>query len=701
MVNREMCDLFRVLCGLGWSGSPVEVESVCRRMYESYNWNFSAAVAQHWGEKYFEGRRNSLKEAVEKDSALFLRLDYDLEKVAAHKQQLLARDRISVARVRSVGSRALEGFNGTVSERSAFIADLSILETFASEGVEIMVDSSFQPNNFSGSLSKSYREATLAVNAMLLDVWSSGLAAILSKDAITKVVGLHLQKNGWAPKRKKEKGRNVGDCSSVSSRIGPQTPLNTEEVKVLTAQRWGQIVHPTIEDIARMILAAELKYGRESLVVWKMDLSGAYTLLNIMTSCVRLLGFVLESGDVFIYFAGIFGWTGMPAAFQVVTRVLRVCLSIVVSGGLLMYVDDVIACSAIDDWVQDREKAGDVISDLLGKCAEAKEKRESTLSSADRSIVCLGWEIRLTDWRIDVAEDNRLKALYVFWTVNVEDSLDLEMIERLSSLAQRYSLVYRELGVLMGSLYSMLGGKGKVSRFHKRKLSEEAKETIMLWKAYLVLSELEKARGQPRGRPIESFRQRDTTWVVEFDGSLVGIGFRVFSLNGNGEEILMAFGGEILNFDLKGRSEFQNAMEMAALAGGLCVAVGLGARGGSVKLRGDSVTVLEWSQHGTFKSQRSVGAAMALVAICEKYDVLISRETQHITSEENHVCDALSRGKEPEAQPNGGMRIIGKEGGRLKRLVALMNPLRGLKGLDFVYSWKEIRMAISDDLIGL
>jgi len=699
MVNKEMTGLYNVLLELGWSGSRAEVGDVCRKMFESYNWNFGAAVAQQWGRNYFKGKEDALNEAVVKDLALFKQYNFNLDKVAEHKQQLLARDRISVDRVKLVGSRALERFTGSDKERSAFIADLSILEVFASEGVEIMVDENFQPNNMSGKLSKSYREATFAVNAMLLDVWSSGLAAILDKRFVNMIEGLHLQKNGWAPKRKKEKGRNVGDCSSVSSRHGPQVPLNTDEVKILTAQRWGQIIHPTIEDIARMILAAESRYGRESLVVWKMDLSGAYTLLNIMTRCVRLLGFVLDSGDVFIYLAGIFGWTGMPAAFQVVTRVLRICLSIVVSGGLLMYVDDVIACSSIGDWEEDVNKAGKVISDLLGPCAEAKEKRESTLNSADRSIVCLGWEIRLNDWRIDVAEDNRMKALYAFWTVDVEGFFDMEMIERVSSLAQRYSLVYRELGVLMGSLYSMLGGKGKVGRFHKRKLSEEAKETIMLWRAYLVLSELEKARGQPRGRPIESFRQRETTWVVEFDGSLQGVGFRVFSLNSSGEEKLMAFGGEMLSFDLEGRSEFQNAMELAALACGMCLAVGLGARGASVKLRGDSVTVLEWSQHGTFKSQRSVGAAMALVAICEKHDVVISRDTQHISSEENHACDNLSRGKEPETQPDGGLRIIGKEGGRLKRLIALMNPTRGLKGLDFVMAWKEVRSAISDNLI--
>jgi len=85
MVNKEMTGLYNVLLELGWSGSRAEVGDVCRKMFESYNWNFGAAVAQQWGRNYFKGKENALKEAVVKDLALFKQYNFNLDKVAEHK----------------------------------------------------------------------------------------------------------------------------------------------------------------------------------------------------------------------------------------------------------------------------------------------------------------------------------------------------------------------------------------------------------------------------------------------------------------------------------------------------------------------------------------------------------------------------------------------------------------------------------------
>jgi hypothetical protein len=53
-----------------------------------------------------------------------------------------------------------------------------------------------------------------------------------------------------------------------------------------------------------------------------MDLKGAYTLLSFRPEDVGLFRMLLTGDLVYLQIAGIFGWTGTPAAFQVVTRAI-------------------------------------------------------------------------------------------------------------------------------------------------------------------------------------------------------------------------------------------------------------------------------------------------------------------------------------------------------------------------------------------
>ena len=60
----------------------------------------------------------------------------------------------------------------------------------------------------------------------------------------------------------------------------------------------------------------------DDVVIWTMDLAGAYTLLSFRPDDANLMGMELSKERVFIFLCGVFGWTGTPAAFQVVTRAL-------------------------------------------------------------------------------------------------------------------------------------------------------------------------------------------------------------------------------------------------------------------------------------------------------------------------------------------------------------------------------------------
>jgi hypothetical protein len=121
----------------------------------------------------------------------------------------------------------------------------------------------------------------------------------------------------WAPKKGKKCGRNIGDLS-----YGEKLYLNGKWAKNAAAAMWGPIEHPTIEDIAAMILDLweEILTGQpdaswSDLVMWKMDLKGAYTLVDVHPDEVGM--FAQEMMDELMYYhlCGVFGWSCTPAAF--------------------------------------------------------------------------------------------------------------------------------------------------------------------------------------------------------------------------------------------------------------------------------------------------------------------------------------------------------------------------------------------------
>jgi nitrogen fixation/metabolism regulation signal transduction histidine kinase len=87
--------------------------------------------------------------------------------------------------------------------------------------------------------------------------------------------------------------------------------LNTTGSTDDATEHYGQIVHPTIEDIARMVhafstvaknLNPELKWS--DLRIWKMDLKGAYTLLSFRPEDVGLFAMLLTGDIVYLQLAG-------------------------------------------------------------------------------------------------------------------------------------------------------------------------------------------------------------------------------------------------------------------------------------------------------------------------------------------------------------------------------------------------------------
>ena len=150
-----------------------------------------------------------------------------------------------------------------------------------------------------------YDRVASAVDRMLYeDFVDNGLAVILRKQLVLGTgVPIHVSRLSWTAKVGKAKGRPITDCSAGV------LPLNSDFTKFESDALWGPIQHPTVSDLANMVLQFQCLHGIDwsELVLWKVDLRGAYTLLSFKPEEIPFLGAEIR-GDLLIFFlCGIFG----------------------------------------------------------------------------------------------------------------------------------------------------------------------------------------------------------------------------------------------------------------------------------------------------------------------------------------------------------------------------------------------------------
>jgi hypothetical protein len=366
--------------------------------------------------------------------------------------------------------------------------------------------------------------------------------------------------------------------------------------------------------------------------IWKMDLRGAYTLICFGADDAGLFGILLTEDLVYLQIAGIFGWAGTPAAFQVVTRAITWELRHSLQSDVMMYVDDIIGVGMVDHVRTDLDRTRDICTSLLGPTSVADDKTEYGCR-----LDVIGYVIDLDTNRVSISHKNLLSALHGFITVDINGPMTLRVAQRLASQASRYGKICRVMRPFCGVLNRLIAGRTSVHASFA--IPEEAKIAIKSWQAMLCLVRYDETTFT---RTLDSFSPAPPSVTAEFDSSLSGAGV-IWYQTSHGAEVATGVSAVSLEFlGFGDDSSFQNLCEFIGAIIAVLGHVILGNRGRTLALRGDSITALTWALTERPRGSIVTNAAMIWTLLCVAADVDV-RETTHIPGEQNDNCDQLSR----------------------------------------------------------
>jgi len=569
--------------------------------------------------------------AIESDAELFRNCNKDFSRMCRNKQELLSSNRLSVSRLHSIF-----GPDGTkipgVSPR-----DFQILCEFAQDGITPPVSPSFRPESVNiPPLRDRYILLHHPINRLLYKQYTDGTMIFLNLNDAISIPGIHFSPQHHADSKGKQEGRVIGDLSGQHD--PSYTPLNgsssdKDALRDTIKAQWGEIKHPTVDQLVLMVLTLADSHGWSNIVLWKKDLKGAFNLLNYNPDCCKLFAFPLMNDIVVIHLAGLFGWIGMPHAFQVLTRVLHALCRYIISGLCFWYVDDLMAVSQTTLYINDSVLVDSQVQQLLGKGSIAVAK-----SQVGRQLEFLGWTFDLDAKSITLCERNMNKFIHALFSFNPADKISISHIQRLASLMSRTSILSRHMRPYTHTLHIITSG---YTQPHvKIQLSELAQSDILLWRAFALILIAQPIR---LSRTMESFRLQEAQYCIKYDASLTGLGVGIYELR---TSTLLIYASLELPFQVTNESKRQNTMEFIAVILGLLLAWRSSLHNFTYNLHGDSVSSLAWAKADRVNSTIARQANIVFTTISVHLNAAVA-DTIHIPGSLNVIFDGLSRGLTP------------------------------------------------------
>lgn len=586
---------------------------------------FGAQAAQAWAQGF------SFPPSAHTHDAEQLALHHgDFVSFVAAKQAIRATERLSPERVHA----SFTGLHPAPSELDP--VDIRRLLTLASEGISIPVPASFRRCTSPPPLRAKYRQVASAVDRLIYDQHRDGTVVLLPLSQALSIPGIHFSSQHWTTKKGKPQGRLICDVANADS--ADTSPLNGDPGSTRDAHKaaleseWGTIHHPTLTALMRMVLSMAARHGWDDLLLWKKDLQGAFNLLWIHPAHCARLAFLLSASLVVIHISGMFGWTGMPYVFDVVTRCLRYLVRLAITGASDMYVDDVMGVSTRANAAADMAACDATIRGLLGPHSVAANKDE-----LGRSLDFIGWQVDLDSRRVTISHRNFLRTIHAFFGFDLSAAITLTRVQCLASLASRCSMLARQMRPFTRALHECAAQYS--NPIQRRRLSATAKADVCLWRAFLVASHLDPLRVS---RPITSFATREPTVRIEYDSSLSAFAVGVSTLH-SGQPQLRVFAVAESPFAPTTEARFQNTYEFLAVVLGLLLMRHLGLRSQAYSLHGDSISSLTWAASDRTASALARRANIGFTIVATDIDALVS-DTVHVPGKLNTVYDGLSRG---------------------------------------------------------
>ena len=591
--------------------------------------DYGAAAAIQWAEDFqFDPA------LLRRDLHEFRAAHHDLSTLARRRQCDRAPRRLSVTRIHQTFGPL--GPSGVGLSHQDFNRLLHIAEF----GVTVFTPPQFTPCATPAPLRQRYQEVHCAIHRLLHKQMVDSTVVVLPLEEVQQTPEIHLQNaQHWTTKRNKAQGRAIADLSNTPDPVLFR-PLNgfssVDKTAVTTAcvDAYGPIHHPTLISLVLMVLVSADRYGWDSIVLWKMDLQGAFNLLWFNPASVPLLAFPLMFGLVVIHLVGLFGWAGMPHAFYVLTRALDALISARISGSSAFYVDDLMACSALHLVEADRTTARSTITSLAGPEALAADKEE-----LGPRLDFIGWQFCLTTRTVSVSQRNLLRTCHAFFCFELGDKLPRLLLQRMTSLAIRLSQLCPMMRPYTSHIGKDANGLTGAAPSMRHTLSSLALCDIAMWRAFLLLLHAETVSIV---RPLESFRPSPPTLAIEYDASLTGLAAGISTIHPDGSRSLLRFAAVPVPFATQQDSSFQNTCKFFAVLLGLLLASSLHLSHFRYRLLGDSRASLAWALSGRAASERARRANVTLSMLLLHLGADLA-DIVHVPGVENGVYDKLSR----------------------------------------------------------
>lgn len=596
------------------------LSTVIEEAEENNRKNLGIEAASAWGGDFVFS-----PELIHRDRQALEEAKNDSEALCRRYQAEKAEGRISRERIMKVlPDTVVDRLNNGRLDRDRALA-------IARDGMIVDFEEGFRPNRKIPRRRKKYIITNTAIHRLAEAQVRQKTAVILPLDMVMLWEGVHFSCLSWAPKKGKACGRMIADTSNNekgSSVVNATTQAGEDAIR----RRYGDICHPTILDVIASVLMMEAREGsREGLVLWKQDLAGAYTLLNLAPANAQIFVFEMIGGFALMFLAGMFGWTSTPFAFHVITRLLWGATALRISGMINLYVDDYMGVATFATVKQDRAVAREIAHDLLGPESVADKDEEG------RRLEMLGWVLDLDLWSVSISRENVLKAIYGFFHTSLTEPVPLKQLQKIASWTSRYAFLYGPMGTFTVALHKVAANAERCQR--PQSLSREGVEEVLMWRAWLCLV---ATREDSFARKLDSFQAKESTIRIEYDASLTGIGLIIYRRQGEAW-LEICHGGTSLPFDVGMDSSFQNTCEYCAVLLGLFWLFSAGYCHIGIDIQGDSLSSLQWIKKGRARSLLARRPSLGFHLLLASSDNVMN-ETAHIAGVLNKQCDGLSRG---------------------------------------------------------